>query len=1303
MNLHIKSMLKQHASTLVVMLTALITCLSSSQAWADDTEIFYGSTATASSPNIMLILDTSGSMVSNSITTTAAYKPSTTYSGSCSSDYIYYSTSTSKPSCSGTNYIDADEFYCSPATESGGAFATAGYYSDYAVRWTQVDTSSSVTVTPQTTTTVVSATTIYNSDKSKSRNYSSSSSSSTSTGSGSTSSTASTTYTWQAAMSKASSSSSSTTTVTNSTSSSTSSTSGTLSPSVKYGSTTYVSYTTVTTTTVKNETATTTTNSTSYNLTDVACKTNELSAGTPSTTGYPNGVSPSSTAEWIAASASSYWSQGGTQTNYYFYTANYLNYYYDASTTTTQTRLEVMQDAIAELLNTSSGVNVGLMRYDAKGNGGMVTDAVDSIDTVKDTIISEVDSWEGEGNTPLTETLYEAYLYFAGKDVYFGNGSYTARSSSSSGCSLSSSGGGGGGGGSSTYYCSKPSVAASRVSSSSSASAYNSPADYACQKNYVVFLTDGEPRSDTSADSLISAMLTANSSSSASSCSSADSSNGGGCLKALTNYMYNNDLRSDVDETQNVTTYFIGLGSDFSGSSSSSNSAFSYLEAAANAGGGEAYSAGDLTELSEVFTDIFDSIKTDSSTFTSPSVAVNAFNQTQVLEDVYFSVFQPSSSTHWPGNVKKYKINSDGIVDANYDVAVDSSTGFFKSSAQDFWSTSTTNNNKVTVGGAANLIPDPDERTVYTYIGSNPGSSSSYKASMQDFDTSNTSITASLLDVSSSSRDTIIDWARGEDVNDDDGDDSTTDARHVMGDPIHSQPQVVIYGNDSSATTTTAKLNDAVVYVATNDGYLHAIDVSSGVELWSFIPQEALSHLVTLYNDEAGDTKQYILDGNLRVLKFDVDGDGVVDTADGDRVILYFSQGRGGSTYYALDITYKNVPKFMWSIGSGTLPDIGESWSTPAIGRVNISGASQNTQKLVLIFGGGYSDDEEDVSYIATDSVGRAIYMVDAVHGDLLWSGGYTGTGATQSFAGMDHAIPSDITIADTNSDGYTDRMYVGDMAGQLWRFDITNGNAASSLVAGGVIASLGTHDDTTHTNASNRRFYNAPDIATFSSKGGTPYYNISIGSGYRGHPLNTTTEDRFYAIRDYNPYTALSQSSYNDYPTVTDSDLTDITSDVYNNTTPTIPSATSGWKLIFDTTGEKQLSNSTTVSGTVLFNSYIPSSSTVNCNPASGTSHSYAINVATGTNKFDYAYESSTVAGLPATTLVVDTSTLVSTTESDSDSSGSSGSDGSSGSESSDTSTDTGTICIKGASVATDCVDAPSPVKTLWKESGAN
>ena len=53
-------------------------------ALADDSEIFTGSSSAGSQPNILLILDTSGSMAST-VVTQAAYNPVTTYAGACSS------------------------------------------------------------------------------------------------------------------------------------------------------------------------------------------------------------------------------------------------------------------------------------------------------------------------------------------------------------------------------------------------------------------------------------------------------------------------------------------------------------------------------------------------------------------------------------------------------------------------------------------------------------------------------------------------------------------------------------------------------------------------------------------------------------------------------------------------------------------------------------------------------------------------------------------------------------------------------------------------------------------------------------------------------------------------------------------------------------------------------------------------------------------------------------------------------------------------------------------------------------------
>src|SRR5690606_40972815 len=58
------------------------------------------------------------------------------------------------------------------------------------------------------------------------------------------------------------------------------------------------------------------------------------------------------------------------------------------------------------------------------------------------------------------------------------------------------------------------------------------------------------------------------------------------------------------------------------------------------------------------------------------------------------------------------------------------------------------------------------------------------------------------------------------------------------------------------------------------------------------------------------------------------------------------------TTLFRSDVTDKDAPRFMWSIGPTQLPDLGQAWSPPAITRVAVDGATQNSQQLVLIFGG---------------------------------------------------------------------------------------------------------------------------------------------------------------------------------------------------------------------------------------------------------------------------------------------------------------------------------------------------------------
>jgi type IV pilus assembly protein PilY1 len=131
----------------------------------------------------------------------------------------------------------------------------------------------------------------------------------------------------------------------------------------------------------------------------------------------------------------------------------------------------------------------------------------------------------------------------------------------------------------------------------------------------------------------------------------------------------------------------------------------------------------------------------------------------------------------------------------------------------------------------------------------------------------------------------------------------------------------------------------------------------------------------------------------------------------------------------------------------------------------------------------------------------------------------------------MTNAIPATVRVLDLDVDGLADRMYVGDLGGRLWRFDVHNPKTEGSSfsITGGAIASLGGAESPAA--ADNRRFYYAPDVALGTGDGDS-FLNITIGSGYREQPKDTVTDDHFYVVRDYNAFTELGvgPDSENDY-----------------------------------------------------------------------------------------------------------------------------------------------------------------------------
>lgn len=843
------------------------------------------------------------------------------------------------------------------------------------------------------------------------------------------------------------------------------------------------------------------------------------------------------------------WGSAPRNLGYTFYSGNYLNWR-DSPVTVTLTRSEIMQTVIKKVLNSVTDLNVGLMRFNNE-QGGPIVQAVVDLDANRTAIVNAIDGFDPGGFTPLSETLYEAALYWRSMPAHFGE--------------IIDDG-----------FPTDPAALAS-----DNPKVYQAPAWNACAKNYNVLLTDGEPTQDDDGPGLIQALPGFAAAMGSTTCTGTGQ---GACLDDVARYLSIFDVDPLTDGDQFVITHTIGFAVNLE-----------ILLDTAQGSGGEYFLADDVETLTRSLLNILANINDRSLSFTAPAVSVNTFNRTQNVNNLFITTFSAKGKAHWPGNLKKYKLVNRVITDANGDPAVDDATGFFRDTATSFWS-AVVDGNEVKKGGAANLLPDPAARKLYT---NNSGTDLTQAGNavspgnMGAFADSDFGLTGA---AGEPSMEDVIRWARGEDLL---NTNTAGPIRYEIGDPLHSQPAAVVYGG-------TEANPDMVIFMATNDGYLHAVDGNTGVELWAFIPKQLLSNMTRLYFDPNSKYKQYGIDGNVVPVIKDVDGDGIVEPADGDFVYILFGMRRGGNTLFAMDVTDKNGPELLWNV---SLSEFGETWSTPVITRMDIASTTQNVDQAVVVIGGGYDTVHDTNTHpAADDGVGAGIHILDLVSGNELWRTG-PDNGADLPLSTMTRAIPNKVSVIDFSGNGFADRMYASDMGGRIWRFDIFNGEAPADLVTGGVIAELGAEGTGATTLADTRRFYNSPDVSIFTDKQqNRRFIALSIGSGYRAHPFDLSANDRFYSLRDSNVFTKLTQSAYDTFPIIHDADLVEIG----GQAGAIITSMNRGWKFTVPA-NQKILADSLTFDDQVLFVAFSPDVNAAATCAGKGTNFLYRMKVVNG------------------------------------------------------------------------------------------
>ncbi|MCL4185320.1 MAG: hypothetical protein KJ011_17945, partial [Burkholderiaceae bacterium] len=282
----------------------------------------------------------------------------------------------------------------------------------------------------------------------------------------------------------------------------------------------------------------------------------------------------------------------------------------------------------------------------------------------------------------------------------------------------------------------------------------------------------------------------------------------------------------------------------------------------------------------------------------------------------------------------------------------------------------------------------------------------------------------------------VINFLRGQTQHEDEGTNTWKlyrDRKHALGDIVSAAPVYVrkppfSYSDDNySAFIEKHKTRQAVLYAGGNDGMLHAFDGETGAELWAFVPTAVIPQLYKLADKDYSTNHRFYVDGPMTV------GDVCPSTscdADQWKTLLVGGLGKGGRAYYALDVTNPTSPQVLWEF---TDANLGHTFGNAVITKL--------AGQWVVIVASGYNNTSPG------DGKGR-LFVLRASDGSKLAEIITDNAETDPSRSGI-----AKITnwVSDTMLDNSTQHVYGGDLDGKVWRFDITTGTATKITTIGKV------------------------------------------------------------------------------------------------------------------------------------------------------------------------------------------------------------------------------------------------------------
>lgn len=841
------------------------------------------------------------------------------------------------------------------------------------------------------------------------------------------------------------------------------------------------------------------------------------------------------------------------------YSGNYLNWYFGSAPTSwgnsarnkpdTVRRVDVQRDVAVQTLNGLNDVRVGLTRFDGN-SGAHILVGINDIANNRNIMINAINAITPGGNTPLAETLHGIGRYF----VQGHNNNLTLHPAQANETQKRAY----------TVFNDVP-----RYSSGVNRS---SPIQYFCQKSFIAMITDGRPSQDRNIDpntrltDYDSDCLNANPA-----CLTFDrkpnqvyESSGSDYLDDVAMALFDIDLRPDLVDTDgnavknNISTYTIGFSDPIVQGDP-------LLREAAAQSGGQYFEAKDSQGLVTALQDVVASISQQ--TNTAAGATFNAGNLS-VNSATYLTRY---NTARWSGDVLKFNVNDQGNISGPVwqaapvlDAQSLNDLFIFTYNRDTTSAVPFRQLNQLSAAQQADLNTSPN------------GAPDLLGQSRVDFLIGNRSLEGTVF----RTRDSILaDTVHGAPVFSGEPESNWSD--------ISPFPSTI--GNKYSDFKFSRANRTPVVYSADNGGFLRGFNANNGTNVLSFVPSN-------LFTNRPNAGMHYLTDKAYQHRFYNdlapvVQDAYVATTAGGSaswHTILVGGERAGGRGYYALDITNPgnfsdpnadNI--FLWEFTNLDNQDLGFAYSEPVIGLMN-------NGRWAAVFGNGYNN---------TGS-GRAKLFIVFLDGGLdgTWTQGqdYIVINTKKGNLGKKNGLSTPAAI-DLDGNGTMDRVYAGDLFGNMWAFDLSSSNSANWDVAYG-----GGQPKPLFRAGLNQPITGKPIIVRHPTVGNTvnnkPNTLVLFGSGQflTSDDKLTTKTQAFYGVWDTDLHNGnLQRNTLQRQAYVVKTSSIRVVTDRTVDYTASGNNREFGWYITLPTSGERMITTPIIRENIVFFSTFFPDIST--------------------------------------------------------------------------------------------------------------